>query len=274
VESHRNYPPEDRDGRWYPGDRGYPEPEWDRRGGDQGYQPAPGEQSFAPAQAPASGAGYGNGQYAEAPAAYGDPPQYRDPGQRYADPEHYRVPEPRYQGLDEPPHEPGQRTGELPPKPADPPSHMHTEALPQLPPDTGLPPLPGADGQGVRHSTEQLDRAALRRPTSGGPGPLGDGVYRSRRPGTAAAVVILTVLFELVAVRVLGYSLFTRTSPGGAIAASFLVLGLPMFGLGMYGLLGGAAAAPGAGSRAWLRTPLVYLPMALLLFLAAGLAAS
>ena len=47
-----------------------------------------------------------------------------------------------------------------------------------------------------------------------------------------------------------------------------------MFALGLYGLLGGVAGAPGAGPRVWLKTPLVYLPVALLLFLAAGLAAS
>jgi hypothetical protein len=59
---------------------------------------------------------------------------------------------------------------------------------------------------------------------------------------------------------------------GGSMASAFLAVGVPMFGLGLYGLLSGAAGTPGAGGRVWLRTPLVYLPVALTLFVAAGLA--
>jgi hypothetical protein len=126
----------------------------------------------------------------------------------------------------------------------------------------------------MRRSTEVIDRAALRRP-AGGTGDLGDGVYRSRRPGTAVAIVAVTVLFELMALRLLASAFFTsKVQVGGSIASSFLMIGLPMFGLGLYGLFKGVAAAPGVGMRGWLRTPLVYLPVALVLFIAAGLAAA
>src|ERR1700716_2680017 len=62
VDSHRNYPPDEPDGQWYQQERGYPDPEWERRGGDPRYTP----------------------QQPEAP--YAQPPVYNDP---------YRVPEPR-----------------------------------------------------------------------------------------------------------------------------------------------------------------------------------
>jgi hypothetical protein len=127
-------------------------------------------------------------------------------------------------------------------------------------------------GDPAKHATEQLDRAALRR-RPGGPGQLGDGMYRSRRPGTAALFAVITVLLELVALRLLAVAVFGRPiQVGGSIASAFLALGLPIFGLGMYALVGGAAAQ-GAGARVWLRAPLVYLPVAVTLFLAAGLAA-
>jgi hypothetical protein len=53
-----------------------------------------------------------------------------------------------------------------------------------------------------------------------------------------------------------------------------MIIALPMFAVGIYALAGGAAVAPGQGVRAWLRTPLAYLPLGLILFLAAALAAA
>jgi hypothetical protein len=144
------------------------------------------------------------------------------------------------------------------------------------PPGYPSPAYPVPDegpGDPAKHATEQLDRAALRR-RPGGSGQLGDGMYRSRRPGTAALFAVITVLLELVALRLLAAAVFANpVQVGGSIASAFLALGLPIFGLGMYGLVGGAAGQ-NAGSRVWLRAPLVYLPVAVTLFLAAGLAAS
>ncbi|GAA1812701.1 hypothetical protein HC028_06200 [Planosporangium flavigriseum] len=128
--------------------------------------------------------------------------------------------------------------------------------------------------QAMRRSTEPIDRSALRRP-SGGAGQLGDGVYRSQRPGMAVAIVAVTVLFELMALRLLASAFLTsNVRVGDSIASAFLVVGLPMFGVGLYGLFRGVAAAPGTGLRVWLRPPLVYLPVALTLFVTAGLAAA
>jgi hypothetical protein len=86
---------------------------------------------------------------------------------------------------------------------------------------------------------------------------------------------VITVLFELMALRLLASSFLTsKVQVGGSIASFFLVLGLPMFSVGLYGLLSGVAAGPGDPARLWLRQPLVYLPVALALFLVAGLAAA
>ncbi len=284
MDSHRSYSPDEPDGQWYQQERGYPDPDWERRGADPRYAAQP-----------------------EPEAQYGQAPGY--PAQGYGD---YHVPEPRggyqpegesrYAALIDPGDigqtgrmaPVGPRSGEpMPPMPAAPPLPPHlvpsdqpisapahsapTSSVPHLgadgAPPMGAPPM-GAPGEGesVRHATEQLDRAALRRP-SGGPGQLGDGVYRSRRPGTAAALIAVTLVLELVALRLLAAAFFGHpVQVGGSIASAFLALGVPMFGLGLYGLLGGAAATPGAGGRTWLRAPLVYLPIALTLFVAAGLA--
>jgi hypothetical protein len=290
VDSHRSYSPDEPDGQWYQRERGHPEPEWERRGVDPRYAPQPSDQPYGQAPAygdyhvpeprggyPPDGGGYpseGGGYPPEGDGRYPAPTDLGDPraGGRAADS--------------------GEPTGRMPsmspmsPQPG--PQHSSgaglppvggyaapTSGLPHVVPD-GPPPMggPAGDGEPARHATEQIDRAALRRP-SGGPGPLGDGVYRSRRPGTVAAIATVTVIFDLLALRLLVAAFFSHpVQVGGSIAAAFVMLGLPMFGLGLYGLLGGGAAAPGAGARVWLRTPLVYLPVALTLFVAAGLAAS
>jgi len=233
VDARSNYPPEQPDGQWYQQDRGYPEADWERRGADP--------------------------LYAEQPASYAQQPAYGD----------YHVPEPRAEHryadpADLRPTDAGGATTQMPP--------VAPRPGEQLPPDAA--PVSGPRGDdSVRHATESIDRAALRRPAAG-PGPLGDGVYKSRRPGTAAGLTAVTVLFEVVALRLLWVAFFAHpVQVGGSMAAAFLALGLPMFALGMYGLLGGSAGTPGAGPRVWLRPPLVYLPVALVLFVAAGLAA-
>jgi hypothetical protein len=152
-------------------------------------------------------------------------------------------------------------------------SGLHARADGPVGPRSGqpLPPLPPVPEDPAGYPTEALDREALRR-TMGGLQRLGDGVYRSRRPALAAVLAVLTVVFEIPAIRVL-LTAFSHISINGTVAGTFLVLALPMFSLGLYALAGGAAAAPGQGVRAWLRTPLAYLPLALILFVAAAVAA-
>ncbi|MER7006329.1 hypothetical protein ABT297_25255 [Dactylosporangium sp. NPDC000555] len=117
--------------------------------------------------------------------------------------------------------------------------------------------------------------AAIPAPQQYGQGaePAG-AVYRSKRPGLAVVLVVLTILFEVPILRLFISAMTAKEILAGAtLSGIFMIPALPMFALGLYGLIGGAAAAA-PGARAWLRTPLVYLPVALLLFVAAGLAAS
>ena len=170
----------------------------------------------------------------------------------------YRAPEPRPPGYGDP-------VPSAPPAPASaPPASGPPLSLFAAP--TGE--LPVEDGG--RRRAESIDRTAYRRPDPPGAAP-GGSVYQGKRPGLAALLIVLTVIFELPVLRVFAASaLADKVDPGGTISGIFMILGLPTFALGLYGLIGGAAATQ--GGRAWLRTPLAYLPVGLILFVAAALA--
>jgi hypothetical protein len=180
---------------------------------------------------------------------YSERPGYGDT--TYGDEDRYRVPEPR--GTVPPMSGPPAPPGTFFPPPRD--RMEHTGEMP-------------ADVTGQRRGAERVDVSALRRP------PGAPSVYLSKRPALAALLITLTIVFEIPAFRAFASSAFARQiAVSGTFASMFMVLALPLFAMGLYGLIAGASTAPGVGARGWLRTPLAYLPIALLLFIAAALAA-
>jgi hypothetical protein len=101
---------------------------------------------------------------------------------------------------------------------------------------------------------------------------LGPSVYQSRKPVVLATLIALTVLFEIPALRLLASATLADSVPAnGVVSGTFLVLGIPVFAYGLYGMLGGGPVS--ANPATWLRQPLIYVPLGVLLFLFAALAA-
>lgn len=97
-----------------------------------------------------------------------------------------------------------------------------------------------------------------------------DPVYRSRRPVSAMVFAAVTFVLEIPALLLLVNVAFVG-DPGarGVVPAVLLSLGLPLTGFGLYSL---AVGGPAGSRDVWLRPPLAYLPIGLVLLLAAGLA--
>jgi hypothetical protein len=100
-------------------------------------------------------------------------------------------------------------------------------------------------------------------------------VYLARRPAAAAFIGTVAVVIELLLVPVLIGGLFSHgINAGDVLGGIFGLTGVPMVAMGIYAVARGAATAHGPDlARTWLRPPLAYLPIGLILILAAGLAA-
>jgi len=283
VDGERNFP-EEQEHRWFPADRGYPEPEWRTAEGER-YR---GESYGAPETQGGTG---GESRYGGPDAAEDE--RFRDPlggsagfGGRYGESAPYRGGEVD-RGADSGyvggrPDGPG-----LPPQGAPP----VTSAAPlgdragrggngdagapshSVDASTGSMPVVGAGADERPHSATAMIDSALRRPASGVSGG-GEGVYRSRRPTVAILIAVLTVLFEIPALRLLlAGTVADPVSGTGVVAGTLMVIGLPVLAAGLHGLASGAVPAADP-ARFWLRPPAAYVLVAFALFIAAGLAAA
>jgi hypothetical protein len=201
---------------------------------------------------------------------YPDEPDGRRYADRYRQEEEshydgYRVPDPRYE-------EPRSWGGEVP-----------------------APAPPAVAEGGEQYRTQPIDRDALHRQmqqpgpapsaAAAGParapghaapetGPAGGAVYRSGRLRVAAVLAAAAVVAELILLRVLLVAEFgAHGTAGDALAGLFGLAGVPLTTMGLYALATGAASAGQPPGRLWLRVPLAYLPIGLLLLLTAGIAA-
>ena len=95
-----------------------------------------------------------------------------------------------------------------------------------------------------------------------------ESVYRTRRPVSAVVVAVVTVLLMVPVVMLLIQATFVDEPVArGIVPAVLLTLGLPLTGAGLYALAGGGPV----GREALMRPPVAYLPVGLILLLAAGL---
>jgi hypothetical protein len=85
----------------------------------------------------------------------------------------------------------------------------------------------------------------------------------------------LAALLEIPALLLLRDAAFDTPRLGGSLVAAIcLVAALPLMAYGLYAVATGAVRAAGPNSaQAWLRPPVAYLSVALVLLVAAGLAA-
>jgi hypothetical protein len=130
------------------------------------------------------------------------------------------------------------------------------------------PPPPGA---AYNDPTSMVPMAGDRFGTDPSRAGAPDAVYRSRRPVSAVVFAVVTVVLLIPAVLLLVQATFVDDPSARIVPAVLLTLGLPLTGFGLYSLAGGSRTS---ARDAWLRPPLAYLPIGLLLLVAAGLGAA
>ncbi|GIH06035.1 hypothetical protein Rhe02_41020 [Rhizocola hellebori] len=129
-------------------------------------------------------------------------------------------------------------------------------------------PAPHEPSPVLREATSAVDSAAVRRSIA-----ETDGLYRSKKPIFLALYLALGALGELLMIRPFLSGAF-EISAAAVLGPLLAMIAFPLLAIGLYGLSTGAATAVQfQGPRVWLRTPLVYIPIALGLLIAAGTAA-
>jgi hypothetical protein len=111
---------------------------------------------------------------------------------------------------------------------------------------------------------------------SAGSAPIANGIYRARRPVVGAVIGIVAAALALPVLRILlDSAVGSPLSASGVVSSILALLALPLGALGLYGLATGAARTPNTPAYdAWFRPPVAYVTVALVLFVAAGLAAA
>ncbi len=95
-----------------------------------------------------------------------------------------------------------------------------------------------------------------------------------RRPVAGLVIWVVAVVTAAPVLLLLRDSMFGPSlSPSGVISSVLVLLALPLGALGIHAL-GTNNRVDYSAPRAWLRPPVAYLPIALVLLLAAGLAAA
>ena len=99
--------------------------------------------------------------------------------------------------------------------------------------------------------------------------PPAEGVYRTRRPVSAILIAVVTAVLLIPVLLLLVQVTFgDHPSVRGIVPAVLLAVGIPLAGGGLFALTVGGPA----GRDTWLRPPVIYLPVGLILLVAAALA--
>ncbi|BCY14495.1 hypothetical protein [Actinoplanes sp. L3-i22] len=110
-------------------------------------------------------------------------------------------------------------------------------------------------------------------PVPNEPTALAPPVTAKRRPLSSVIVAIGVLVLFVPVLRLLMTATFAaKPTAGGIVPAVLLTLGLALTGFGLFAAAGSGAVR--TDRSAWLRTPTAYVPIGLILLLAAGLAVS